>query len=358
MNKKKAVAAGAAGSALLLGMTGVAVAANAPSILGDEAAEGATHENNGYTIDSHTLQIEEPEYVKAADQEGSFYFNQDGVTPNDELFNVFGTAITSMCSKPANELVAGEPAEGVATYYINVGGNIKESFSVNLEDMEEQSEEQTMVCSCATGAPFGQAAVVGVPLAAVVDMADLEEGVNTVTAYGADGFGQALPLQYCLDRDALLVYEVNGEKLQNENGPSAQLWMPETVARYFTRNVVDIKLTAEEQIPDVQGVDPSYRNKIEIMNSADGCVFFAGSSITFEGVADDLGSAIEAIEFSFDGGETWTTCATEGATADRWVNWQFETSFEEAGEYQLKVRAKTADGVVSPLEASLTFEII
>ncbi|MFR4803819.1 MAG: molybdopterin-dependent oxidoreductase [Eggerthellaceae bacterium] len=177
-------------------------------------------------------------------------------------------------------------------------------------------------------------------------MADLEGGVNTVTAYGADGFGQALPLQYCLDRDALLVYEVNGEKLKSETGPSAQLWMPETVARYFTRNVVDIKLTAEEQVPDVQSVDPTYRNKIEIMNSADGCVFFAGNSITFEGVADDLGSPIEAIEFSFDGGETWTECPTEGATADKWVNWQFETSFEEAGEYQLTVRARTTDGVV------------
>lgn len=247
MNKKKAMAAGAAGGALLLGMTGVAVAAGGPAILdGSDAPEGATHENNGYQIDSHTLMLEESDYTKIANKEGAFFFNQDGVTPNDELFNVFGTAITSMRSKPANELVVGEPAEGVATYYINIGGNIKENFSVNLEDMEEESEEQTMVCSCATGAPFGQAAVVGVPLAAVVDMADLEDGVNTVTAYGADGFGQALPLQYCLDRDALLVYEVNGEKLKSETGPSAQLWMPETVARYFTRNVVDIKLTAEE----------------------------------------------------------------------------------------------------------------
>ena len=48
-----------------------------------------------------------------------------------------------------------------------------------------------MGCSCMTGSPFGQAYVVGVPLASVVEMADLEEGVNTVTAYGADGFGSA-----------------------------------------------------------------------------------------------------------------------------------------------------------------------
>ena len=153
-------------------------------------------------------------------------------------------------------------------------------------------------------------------------------------------------------------HEVNGEKLKSEAGPSAQLWMPETVARYFTRNVVDIKLTAEEQVPDVQSVDPAYRNKIEIMNSADGCVFFAGDAITFEGVADDCGSPITAIEFSFDDGATWTSCATDGATADKWVNWQFTTSFAEPGDYSVSVRAKTADGVVSPLESTLTFEVI
>ena len=70
---------------------------------------GATHENNGYQIDSHTLMLEESDYTKIANKEGAFFFNQDGVTPNDELFNVFGTAITSMCSKPANELVVGGP---------------------------------------------------------------------------------------------------------------------------------------------------------------------------------------------------------------------------------------------------------
>lgn len=354
MKKKSVLAAGAAGSALLLSMTGLALANGAGAPADDQPADKGGDAQGS----NHVLTLEERAYVKAPNQQGTFAFNQEGVTPNDDLFNVFGTAITSMCSKPANELVAGGASTGVATYYINVGGNVKQSFTVDLSEMEDQSVKETMACSCATGAPFGQAAVVGVPLAAVVNMADLDEGVNTVTAYGTDGFGESLPLRYALEHDAMLVYEVNGERLQSEEGPSAQLWMPETVARYFTRNVVDIKLTAEKTLPDVQTVDPAYRNKVEIMNSADGCVFLAGNSITFEGVADDMGSAIEAVEFSFDGGETWTECATDGATADRWVNWRFETSFDEPGDYKMTVRARTADGVVSPLEASLTFEVL
>ena len=92
--------------------------------------------------------------------------------------------------------------------------------------------------------------------------------------------------------------------------------MPETVARYFTRDIVNIELTQEDAEPDVQQVDPCYRNKINIMNYSDDCVFKAGDEITFEGVADDLGSPIAAIEFSFDNGRTWTSCDTDGATAD------------------------------------------
>ena len=151
-------------------------------------------------------------------------------------------------------------------------------------------------------------------------------------------------MRYALEKNALLAYQVNGQELEAATGSSLQLWMPETVARYFTRDIVNIELTQEDAEPDVQQVDPCYRNKINIMNYSDDCVFKAGDEITFEGVADDLGSPIAAIEFSFDNGRTWTSCDTDGATADKWANWQFTTSFEEKGDYRMTVRAKTADG--------------
>ena len=351
------VAGGVAGSALLaLGAaTAAGGAAAAQPQIADADPSSTTHVVNDREVLAHWIDVDDAS-VRLANVEGSFSFNQEGTTPNDELFNVFGTALTSMCSKPAVELADAEG--GVANFYVNVGGNVKKTFTVDVRDLaEDKSQETTMACSCATGMPFGQATVMGVPLSAVVEMADLEDGVNTVTAYGADGFGQPLPLRYALEKNALLVYQVNGEELSSTADSSLQLWMPETVARYFTRNVVDIELTKEAEEPELQTVDPCYRNKVNIMNYADGCVFKAGDEITFEGVADDMGSPITAVEFSFDNGATWTSCATEGATADKWVNWQFTTSFEEAGDYRMTVRAKTGDGEVSPLAATLVFEV-
>ena len=101
----------------------------------------------------------------------------------------------------------------------------------------------------------------------------------------------------------------------------------------------------------------AYRNKINIMNYAGDARSSQATRSTFEGVADGSGKPIEAIRVSFDGGATWTSCATEGATADKWVNWQFSTSFEDAGDYRMTVRAKTADGMVSPLAATLLFQV-
>ena len=165
--KKNILAAGAASSALLLGVAGMALANGATA--DNQVADNAEPQDS-----NHVLTLEEADYVKVANLQGTFTFNQEGVTPNDDLFNVFGTAITSMCSKPANELVAPGTHNAEATYFINVGGNIKKSFTVNLAEMEDQSVMDTVACSCATGAPFGQAAVVGVPLAAVVNMAELD----------------------------------------------------------------------------------------------------------------------------------------------------------------------------------------
>ncbi len=180
MNKPaQKIMAGVAGAVLLASGAGAALAAQ--QLRGCERGLPARrrHPHGGRPRHPRPVAGAESDYVRVADVQGSFTFNQEGVTPNDELFNVFGTAILSMCSKPAPELAAGQ--DGVATYFVNVGGHVKESFTVDLSELDDEEQEALMGCSCATGSPFGQAAVIGVPLASVVGMADLEDGVNTVS---------------------------------------------------------------------------------------------------------------------------------------------------------------------------------
>lgn len=309
---------------------------------------------NGYRLEEIAGR-EQRDYVTVSNVEGSFSFNQDVLSPEDEVFNIYGTAITGACAKPVFAFETGEESEELGDHFINVSGSMKHSYSVSLKDLEEKSEKKVVACSCATSKMVVNAMVTGVPLKSVLELADLQADANTITVKGSDGYGVPMPLSYALEKDALIVYKINDKELPE--GQATQLWMPDTVARYFTRDVVEIEVTAEDEVPAIEQAEDSQRAKISIMNYADDASFTVGQEIRFEGYADDCGSAVKAVEISLDGGETWTSYETEGATAERWVYWYFGFTPEQAGTYKLQARAVTGDGTVSPLASTIVFQV-
>lgn len=325
----KKVIAGAAGVSTMLS----AVAAQA------EAAIPALQEREAET------------YAKIANVAGEFHFHQDELTPSDEVFNLFGTVATAACAKP------GFAFEGIQSedYYVNVKGTVKKAYSLNLEQIKaKEAKEEIMKCSCTSGMALATTLVKGAKVSEILEMAEIEEGTNTITFKSADGYGMSLPLQYVLDKEALLVYEIGGTELSAENGGQLQVWMPDTVAKYFTRQVTEIELTAEAETPEV--LQPEQTHQVSIVNRFRDN-FKVGDMIGFEGYADDFNTKITAVEFSMDGGETWTTCATENTTARLWVYWHFDYQAESAGTYKLDVRAVAEDGTISPLASSVVFTV-
>ena len=292
-------------------------------------------------------------YDKVSHVRGEFRFDQNVVTPSDKVFSLFGTAATALCAAPG--FTFGD-ADG-EDYYVSVNGGMEKGVALSLNQIRQSSQTNVMKCSCSTSGSLANAQVTGMPLRDVVEMAGLTGDVNTVTVRGSDGYGKALPLKLALDSGAMLVYAVGGQGLTPENGGPVQLWMPGVVASYFTRQVTEIELTAQAEEPAVELPGPAQRAKVSIVNTVDGDAFAAGDQLTFEGYADDCGATITAVEFSLDGGETWTACSTEGATADRWVYWYFSYVPEAAGTYKLDVRARTSEGSVSPLAASVVFTV-
>lgn len=346
--------------ALSLAMGGVTLMAGAgayaaPAVMAQEEKTDAVSDLAKETGAVISLEDRAEEtYTKVANVTGDFSCSQEVMVPSDEVFNLFGTAATAMCAKPG---FAFEEAD-TETYYVNVKGNLKKGATVSLKELKEKNPETTnMVCSCSSSASVAQVQVTGVPVSSIIEMAELEENVNTVTFKSADGYGIPMPLSYVLEKEALLVYQVNGKDINASQGGPVQVWMPSTVAKYFTRQVVEIELTAEEEVPAVMGLEDEQRAKVSIVNRVSNETFHVGDGICFEGYADDCGVAIEAVEFSMDGGETWTVCSTEGASEDAWVYWHFGYVCEEAGTYKLDVRARTAEGTVSPLAASVVFQV-
>ena len=342
--KKKRLLSTAAGAALVLSGCG-------QSALVDQVPvqeEAGVQNDYGITV----TESEAAAYDKVANVEGTFDFNQETVTPSDEVFSIFGTALTGMCAAPSYAL---ENSEGTATMYVNVRGDIRRAYTVDVNALAEDGKETNRVslCACATGPAAAVGNITGVKLEDVIQMADMDENVNTIRITGSDGYSQALPLSYALEKEAMIVYKVNGEAVPS----STQFWVPETVAKYFTRDVVDIELLASAEVPAVDDRDEEYRAQINILNSAETADIALGDTVIFEGYADDLGEPIAAVEFSLDGGETWTSYATDGATSESWVYWHFGYTPEAEGSYKLTARAVTESGKVSPLESTVTFTV-
>jgi len=325
-----------------------------------ETVDGVTYAN-GIRVEL-TVREDVP-VTPVANVTGQFRFDQNVLTPNDAIFNLFGTAVTGVCASPVEEAGELDPQ----TWYINVGGNVKKSYTATLAELAEQSSESRVLkCSCANNPAGGSiimnADVTGVKLADIIELAGIEEGANVLTVTSDDGYAQPMPLSYALEQDALLVYQINGENMPAELGAGPQLWMPSSVAKYFTRRVVDIRVTKEDEVPALltgQASEGEYVNRpnIGIVNYAGDEIFPVGGAITFEGYADDYDKAVVAVEFSLDGGKTWATYRTRGADSEKWVYWYFTYTPRAAGTYELSVRAVTENGTVSPLSSILRFTV-
>jgi len=83
----------------------------------------------------------------------------------------------------------------------------------------------------------------------------------------------------------------------------------------------------------------------------------AGKPVVVKGYAQEFELPIKAIQFSCDGGSTWTTYPTESAEPDCNVNWEFSFTPPAEGFYTLLIRAVNSAGVVTPEPATVNLEV-
>lgn len=114
----------------------------------------------------------------------------------------------------------------------------------------------------------------------------VEEKCNTVTFVGADGMEQSFPLDFLLERGAIVANRVNGEDIMSVMGATNQLWVPGLPAKYFVRDIREIRFTNEE-VPPVIGpfVDDGhdYTNRPNVAAKAE-YVGRVGEPLEFSGL--------------------------------------------------------------------------
>ena len=197
--------------------------------------------------------------------EGTFSFSQATVTPIEKIRAVFQKAAAALCGADDELTVA-----NAADWSITVGGDVQAGYSATLGELAQDDENTTIMgCACVSNGAGGPAAinaqVTGIPLAGIIQAAQPNADANTVTFVSEDGYNVSLPLDYVLARHSVISYEINGETLSSSVGGTNQLWIDSAAAKYFTRNIVEIRVTHEDVVPAAPGseqaVDGEYVNR-------------------------------------------------------------------------------------------------
>ena len=306
-------------------------------------------------------------------------FDQSVLTPNDAFF--------------VRWHLAGIPTTvNGATHRIRVHGKVKRPLNLSVDDLRTTFERHEIVavnqCSgnsrgffsprvpggqWANGA-MGNARWTGVRLNDILRRAGLQNGVVQVRFHGLEQpilpetppFVKALTIEDISD-DVLVAYEMNGEPLPLLNGYPVRLVVPGWYATYWMKMLSDIEAIDTEddnfwmktayRIPQTPGntvapTDKGYPTvPINVMtvrsfitNVTNGQRLNAGVQ-KIRGIAFDRGTGIKKVEFSTDGGTTWTD-ASLGTDYGKYSFRPWETSFSaQAGKtYTLACRATAESG--------------
>ncbi len=289
------------------------------------------------------------------------------------------------------------PPVDPATFELTVGGAVASQLTLSLDDLRARPAvelESTMECAGNGRALFsprpvsqpwlaeavGTAAWKGASLASLLAEAQPREtaveAVFTGLDRGVEGgsaqvYERSLTLDEATRDDVLLAYEMNGQPLPPQHGFPLRLvvpgWYGMTNVKWLTRITL-----VEQPFEGYQQVD-AYRMRRDeddegtllsrmfprALMAAPGLATFPERERVLEpgpqvivGRAWSGWAPVAAVEFSADGGRTWTETRLE-APRSRWAwrGWRHEWN-AEPGEHVLCCRARDEAGNLQPDEAA------
>jgi len=294
------------------------------------------------------------------------------------------------------------PAVDAATYHLSVGGRVRNPLSLTLAEINARpSTTLAVTLECAgngrarlsprpqsqpwLGEAVGTAEWTGTALGPILDEAAPEQEAIDAVFTGMDRgiqggvdqlYERSLPLDVARREEVLLVYAINGEPLPPQHGFPLRLivpgWYGMTQVKWLRSvTVTDHEFEGYQQAKayhfrrvDGDAGDPVTRILPRALMVPPGVPDFMSrtrflnpSVVTVEGRAWSGRGEIVKVEFSHDGGATWSAATLEPALSPHsWCRWTIRWDATASGEYELCARAADAAGNVQPLDQSWNLE--
>lgn len=304
---------------------------------------------------------------------GTFAFDEDYTVGADEMPNAqwMGNYYDELrFDNERNNVPLDE--EMFDTWEISITGEVAEEKTWKLPELIEAAEtagvvtKTPLVAQCTInplgGEAIAQVEVTGIPLDWLLEQVDVNDEAVGFTWYSPDGEKAGYRGQNFDElegHESYLVYELNGERLSWTNGYPAMLWIGGYCADHISKNFSELRISTDDFALGTEGVPAggdgtlkgSGKPNLGFLNTPEGKIVLDSEPYTFEGWANAFDLNIAALEFSMDGGQTWTRCETPDTNNNRWVHWTYEWTPPAADAdtaYVLQARAIADDGRVTP----------
>ena len=293
------------------------------------------------------------------------------------------------------------PAVDHAAYELNIGGAVLKPLQLKLSDIRSRPKKTlavTLECagngrSLLSPRPMSQpwlneavgtAEWTGTPLAGVLEEAIVRAGEHVVFTgldRGVQGgidqhYERSLAWADATHPDVLLVYEMNGRPLLPQHGFPLRLLVPgwygmtsvkwlrsitvlnrefegyqQAAAYHYRRSEDDPGQPVTRMLPRALMVPPGIPDFMSRTR------FVEPARVLVEGRAWSGRARIGVVEFSADGGATWSRANVEPSTSPfAWVRWTFDWDATRPGSYELCARAMDVAGNLQPLKQSWNTE--
>ena len=242
-----------------------------------------------------------------------------------------------------------DPVVDVSSWRLRIGGMVEQPTGMTLgylRGLPATTEYVTLQCiSNDVGGPqISTGQFTGVRLSELLLRAVPQPGASWVAFKAVDGYTESLSLSALRDYpETLVAYDLNGAPLPTSHGFPARILIPGHYGMKGPKWLESIDLVTQETRGywEQQGWDHNalVRTMSRIDSPRDGDILHVGS-IDIAGVAFAGTRGIKNVEYSTDGGSTWSEAQMDAPlSALTWVLWRATWAPGREGAYSLVVRA-------------------
>jgi len=252
--------------------------------------------------------------------------------------------------------IGGDPVVDASTWRLNLPGR-----SLTYDELLAlPSHELELTLECISneigGTLISNGKWKGPRVSDVLALTSVPSNATWMLMESADGYTESFQLRD-LTPDHLLATHLNGSPLTSMHGFPARFLFPGRYGMKQPKWVTRIGFSASDKPGYWENNGWDERAIVKTMSRidrpSDGAALEAGS-IQFGGIAFAGSRRISGVELSWDGGRSWQPASLQAEFSPyAWRFWQLSTSIA-AGHYNVKVRARDAEGTLQPSQSAPT----